>query len=292
MPILNSLRYHLGLARAFGLPAAVSLAIRRKFALRKPLTVHWQGQQIVVRPRESDPIVASNVLGWHEYALGERAETALSRLAEKWRARGKTPVIIDGGANVGYAALHFAKLYPEAVIIAIEPNPETFEVLRQNCAGYPQIRPVLGALWSHDKGVSLQSDPDTSWADHVRDGGLTPSFRLQDLLASVPDSRSLIIKLDIEGAEGEVCRAAPEVLRATACLLIEPHDYLRPGASVLSPVYDALHDLRVDTLLVGEYIAVIASSLMRERITEAAAIPTPAPVPATTIGKPKLATAQ
>ena len=171
----------------------------------------------MVRPRESDPVVASSVLGWHEFALGERAETALSRLAKKWRTRVTTPVIIDGGANVGYAALHFAKLYPEATIIAIEPNPDTFELPRQTCARHPQIRPVLGALWSHDRGVSRHSDPDASWADNVRDGGLTPSFRLQDILASVPGSRSLIIKLDIEGAEGEVCRAAPEVLRKTAC---------------------------------------------------------------------------
>ncbi len=290
MPILNSLRYHLGLARAFGLPTAVSIGIRRKFGVRKPVMVHWRGQQIAVRPRESDPVVASSVLGWHEYALGERAETALARLAKKWRATGQTPVIIDGGANVGYAALHFARLYPEAVIIAVEPNPETFDMLRRNCAGHAQIRPLFGALWSHDQGVSLQSDPDSSWSDRVHDGGLTPSFRLQDLLASVPDSRSLIIKLDIEGAEGEVCRAAPDVLRTTACLLIEPHDYLRPGASVLSPVYDALNGLQVDTLLVGEYIALIASSLMREQATETIAFA--APASGVAIAEPKLAPAQ
>ena len=290
MAILNSLRYHLGLARAFGLPSATSLAIRRKFGLRKPVSLRWQGQQIIVRPRESDPVVASSVLGWREYALGERAETALSRLAKKWRARGQTPVIIHGGANVGYAALHFAKLYPEAVIIAVEPNPTTFEVLRQNCADHPQIRPLFGALWSHDQGVSLQSDPESSWSDRVHDGGLTPSFRLQDLLASVPASRSLIIKLDIEGAEGEVCRAAPDVLRKTACLLIEPHDYLRPGASVLSPVYDALNGLQVDTLLVGEYIAIIASNLMCEQVTETIAFAGSATV--ATPAEPKLASAQ
>ena len=288
MPILNSLRYHLGLARAFGLPAAISLGIRRKLGMRKPLTLRWQGERIAVRPRESDPVVASSVLGWYEYALGERAETALSRLARKWRASGQTPVIIDGGANVGYAALHFARLYPEAVIIAVEPNPETFEMLRRNCAGQPQIRPLFGALWSHDQGVSLQSDPESSWSDRVHDGGLTPSFRLQDLLASVLKSRALIIKLDIEGAEGEVCRAAPEVLRTTACLLIEPHDYLRPGASVLSPVYDALNGLQVDTLLVGEYIALIASSLMREEVTETIAFASPPSVATST----ELASAQ
>ena len=55
----------------------------------------------------------------------------------------------------------------------------------------------------------------------------TPSLLLQDLMKTVPGGLPLIIKLDIEGAEGEVCRSAPELLRKAACLLIEPHDYLK-----------------------------------------------------------------
>jgi hypothetical protein len=83
-------------------------------------------------------------------------------------------------------------------------------------------------------------------------------------MKTVPGGLPLIIKLDIEGAEGEVCRSSPELLRKAACLLIEPHDYLNPGSSCLSPLYDALKGRQVDTLLVGEYIALIASSLVRD----------------------------
>jgi FkbM family methyltransferase len=264
MPLLTSLRYHLGLARAFGVAAAISVGIRRRLGMRKAVKVRWRGEPIVLRPRESDPIVASSVLGWNEYGMGDRAEAALNRLAARWSAKGHTPVIIDGGANVGYAALHFAERFPQAIIIAVEPNPETFKILERNCAAHSQIRTVFGALWSHDRGVSLHSDPDSSWADSVREGADTPSLLMQALLKTVPGGLPLIIKLDIEGAEGEVCRASPELLRKAACLLIEPHDYLRPGSSCLSPLYDALKGQEVDTLLIGEYIALIASSLVRE----------------------------
>lgn len=262
---MTSMRYHLGLVRAFGLPAAISLALRRRLSMRKSLTLRWRGELVMVRPRESDPVVASSILGWDEYGIGDRAEKALSQLAARWRARGGTPVIIDGGANVGYAALHFARKFPDATIIAVEPNLETFRVLEKNCAGHPNIRTVLGALWSHSDGVALETRPDLSWADSVHDGGDTPSFRLQDLMRTIPGGMPLIIKLDIEGAENEVCAASPELLRRTACLLIEPHDYLRPGSSCLSPLYDALSGRSVDTLLVGEYIALIASDLLTEK---------------------------
>jgi len=264
MSILPSVRYHLGLSRAFGLPAAISVGIRRHLGVRDPVSVRWRGQSITLRPRESDPVVASSVLGWDEYGMGERAEAALTRLSAGWSARGLTPVIIDGGANVGYAALHFAERFPLATVIAVEPNPETFRVLENNCAAHSNIRPVFGALWSHTRGVSLNSDRDRSWADNVCEGGDTPSLLMQDLMKTVHAGMPLIIKLDIEGAEGEVCRSAPELIRQAACLLIEPHDYLRPGSSCLSPLYDALNGRRVDTLLVGEYIALIASGLMSD----------------------------
>ena len=242
----------------------LSIGVRRRLRMAKPITVRWKGQQVVVRPRESDPVVASGVLGWAEYGMGERAETALAQLATRWREKGGTPVIIDGGANVGYAALYFARAFPDAAIIAVEPNIETFRMLQKNCAGHPQIRPVFGALWSHRNGVTLQSLPDRSWADTVRDGGDTPSLRLQDLMRSVHGGMPLIIKLDIEGAENEVCRASPELIRRAACLLVEPHDRQKPGSACLSPLYNALQGQPVDTLLVGEYLALIASGLMKD----------------------------
>ena len=42
------------------------------------------------------------------------------------------PLIIDCGAHIGISTLYFKKLYPQAKVIAFEPNPETFKLLELN----------------------------------------------------------------------------------------------------------------------------------------------------------------
>ena len=44
----------------------------------------------------------------------------------------KSPFILDCGSHIGVTVLYFKKLYPEARIIAFDPNPRTFELLKLN----------------------------------------------------------------------------------------------------------------------------------------------------------------
>ena len=44
--------------------------------------------------------------------------------------------IIDAGANTGMASVYFAKWYPHAKIVAIEPDPHNFELLQRNTSRY------------------------------------------------------------------------------------------------------------------------------------------------------------
>lgn len=41
------------------------------------------------------------------------------------------PYIIDAGANIGLGVIYFKKLFPDAEIIAFEPDPNIFAVMKK-----------------------------------------------------------------------------------------------------------------------------------------------------------------
>jgi FkbM family methyltransferase len=237
--------------------------MRRALRLKSAIRLTAGITRIRLRPCDSDPFVALQIFGDREYDLGPIRTRTLRDLAETWRVQGLEPVILDAGANVGYSALFFAETFPNATVLAIEPDQVTFCELQRNCAGVPNIQPIRAALWSHEDGVTLHHNERLkSWATSVRDGGLTPSVRLDTLMASVPNSRPLILKFDIEGAEREVIAAAARIVRDAACILIEPHDLMQPGHGCIAPLLSALAGKRMDTTVLGENLAFFESDLL------------------------------
>ena len=116
-------------------------------------------------------------------------------------------------------------------------------------------------MWKDNDGVHLEQTDRLSWARQVGEGGATPSFTLKALLATVPNARPLILKMDIEGAEREVCAEAGEELAEFRCILIEPHDSMMPGAACLQGLYAVMARRRMDTLVRGENLIFFDSSL-------------------------------
>lgn len=72
-------------------------------------------------------------------------------------------VIIDGGGNIGLAAIFFARKFPSAKIITIEPSAENFDVLKANVAPYPSIVPVHAALWNESGMIDLVDPGSGNW---------------------------------------------------------------------------------------------------------------------------------
>ena len=44
-------------------------------------------------------------------------------------------MIIDGGGNIGCAAIYYAKKYPEAHIYSLEPDKENFQLIKLDIEG-------------------------------------------------------------------------------------------------------------------------------------------------------------
>jgi FkbM family methyltransferase len=151
----------------------------------------------------------AQIFGTREYDLGTDVTSRLNLVSTSWLEEGIQPLIIDGGANVGYSSIFFSSTYPNAKIIALEVDPRTYTMLEANVSHRPNIRPRLAALWLYDWGVDLNSGSRQSWSSFVSDRvpssskELTPSVRLDQLVGV--NERVLLIKLDIEGSGCDPC---------------------------------------------------------------------------------------
>lgn len=110
----------------------------------KCLTLHLQGyqNQVYFRHNTSDTKVLYQI-------FFERQYSCIDDL--------KSPqLIVDCGANVGYASLYFLNKYPNAHIIAVEPDWENFKVCERNLAPYRErVSLIRSGIWSHRTGLTV-----------------------------------------------------------------------------------------------------------------------------------------
>ncbi|MGJ4892997.1 FkbM family methyltransferase [Bradyrhizobium sp. HKCCYLRH3099] len=62
-------------------------------------------------------------------------------------------LIVDLGANVGYSSAYFLSHFPKSYVIAVEPDPANFEILRRNLRPYSgRYKAVQAAVWPRKEG--------------------------------------------------------------------------------------------------------------------------------------------
>src|SRR5262249_32185240 len=145
------------------------------------------------------------------------------------------PLIFDCGSNIGMSILFFKKLYPNARIVAFEPDPFTFEILRrnitQNQLSHVDLHQI--ALTSRGGEIELFRDASTDRSSltmsilpqrHNGPSIVVPARRLSEFISSDID----LLKIDIEGAEREVLNelATSGKLRNVKRLHLEYHHHI------------------------------------------------------------------
>jgi FkbM family methyltransferase len=156
----------------------------------------------------------------------------IERIYREIVASGKKPLIVDCGANIGASVLWFTARYPEAHIVAVEPSPVNFALLRKNCLGLDVdlrqagIGPADGIAWTNNPDDELGCKTNE---DH--DGIEVDIISLKTILAAKPASgyTPFLLKVDIEGAEKSLFTGPASVLNKFPLILMEPHDWLFPG---------------------------------------------------------------
>lgn len=140
--------------------------------------------------------------------------------------------IVDAGAHIGLASVVLACRFPQAQIVALEPEPGNFELLRRNTATLPNVRALPCGLWSRSSRLKVVDPGHSTWGFRVvetDDPAGIPAVGLQDVLAQLPGSGPLLLKMDIEGSEVEVLGASGPWQQAVDTLIVELHERFRPG---------------------------------------------------------------
>lgn len=189
----------------------------------------------------------------HRYKRGSEVRELYKTIIEA----GKLPLIVDAGANIGASVVWFARQFPDAQIAAFEPDPNNFSLLEINTAGL-NVELHHAAVSSRDGRVNL-SDPglgEWGYQTELSDAGAIRSVGLNDfILGKIQQGfRPLIVKIDIEGAEGELFTGKTDWLAECPLLIMELHDWLLPRAGTSQPFLRTIAAVDRDFVHAGENI--------------------------------------
>jgi FkbM family methyltransferase len=135
--------------------------------------------------------------------------------------------IVDLGANVGFSARFLCERYPDARILAFEPDPEIFSLTRRNVLEYPQVSPRNFGVAGREGSLELHRFAGGSWGtssfvtrQEVIETFTAEAVTLDSIIEELGDID--LLKIDIEGAEYEVLEACSK-LEHVRCIIGEVH---------------------------------------------------------------------
>lgn len=179
------------------------------------LRIHGIAHTIRCRPTGSDRYALSQIFIEHDSDIPMTHSPKL---------------IIDGGANVGYVSVLFANKYPDALILAIEPDLTNYQIARHNCSKYPNIQVIRAGIWTSDTSLVIENPDAESWAFKVCESASptpnsVPGYTISSLLTYYGIDMVDLLKLDIEGAEENIFSSPNlEWLSKVKILAVEIHN--------------------------------------------------------------------
>lgn len=202
------------------------------------------------RKGDSDLDTFWQVFKNHEYDLSPfQQQRAVQAAYEAALKAGRTPLIIDAGANVGAASVWFATQFPSARVLAVEPDPKNAAICRLNASGR-SIEVVEAAIGATAGSVSVLPT-DASWGIRTMRGGEIPVVTMADLIGRIPNATLLLVKIDIEGFESDLFSAATDWISTATAIFVEPHDWMLPGERTSRSFRQAIGS-EFDMLIAGE----------------------------------------
>ena len=225
------------------------------FAGRVPVA---NGLALDIRRNTSDLEVVRQIWRDEQYAIPYTAHMErLKRFEADIRAGGHVPVIVDAGANIGAAALWFAKAWPSAHVVAVEPDAGNAAMARRNCAAFPSIDILEAAIGGAAGFVATGGESEAFAVTTHRASAGVPIVRIDECVSRVHKGILFAVKLDIEGFEDDLFAANTGWLDEAKLVYIEPHDHLFPERGSSTNFQAEMGWRNFDVLIRGENLVYI-----------------------------------
>lgn len=146
------------------------------------------------------------------------------------------PNIIDIGSHIGISILYFKALYPNSNILSFEPNPISFEILKENIQsnGLENVTLINKAIYSSEckKDLYIDNsgsnwDSNSSLIEHSWSGKESTKpieiscTRLDKYIENMNEIDML--KVDIEGLETDVLNSHKNIFTKVKNIAVEYH---------------------------------------------------------------------
>ncbi|CAA7613882.1 FkbM family methyltransferase [Magnetospirillum sp. SS-4] len=180
-----------------------------------------------------DAYVGRSLAEYHEYSQGE---VDLFRLLLR-----PGDGVVEAGANIGALTLPLARLVgPRGQVLAFEPQRSVHAVLTTNLTlnGQEQVRAERVALAAAPGEITVPVLPLAAIANFggVSVGGEGGEACPVRTLDSYGLASLRLIKMDVEGAEGEVIAGAVETIRRLRPVLYVENDRMDKSAALIAAI--------------------------------------------------------
>ncbi len=217
----------------------------------------------------ADQEVLRQVFTRQEYALGNTAHVQALQAYYQWiLLQGLTPLILDAGANMGASAVWFRHTFPEAHVMAVEPDPGNAALLRRNCEGL-DVEVIEGGIAARDGRMRIVNPEAGAWAYRLGDQGVGPEVRVFSASGLVARARAqeripFLFKCDIEGGEGALFAEDRAWMEHFPLFILELHDWMLPWEGTSRSFQEASAALGLDVLNQGENVFCYQGRLLRD----------------------------
>jgi len=146
--------------------------------------------------------------------------------------------VLDLGGNIGIATRYFLRRLPDVHVLAVEPSSANCEVFLDNVrliGDEDRVRLLQCAVGAQDGIGVINTNPrfDSFTVTHISEGPspedreVVPIRSIKSLVKELP--QPVLLKMDIEGTEGDLLDCRAEWVDKVSCMMIEFHDSTEEG---------------------------------------------------------------